>query len=195
MTRIYSVDNPPNGAIVDSKGRLRTKTTINSDQSDSAVDGNAFNLNSGNVILTDAVNTPIFYFKNEGEERNIIISRIFLYTSNSTGGTGPLNTNVVFNPTGGTLLTGTDLPIYNFNAGNGNQIDIISKVGVTGSTLTGGIIPIRNIYASAPVSTSITFDSIILPRGASMGFFVQPPAGNTSLIVQAGLNLFLGLTK
>lgn len=192
---IQGADNPGYSAHVDRQGRLETHSTSRSEETVAAIDEEAFNLNTDNttpLTLTSATETPLFYFKNVGEEKKIIISRLFLYTGASTGGSGPAFSRVVYNPTGGSLLTNTAINITNFNAGSGNEIDIDATVGGTGITVTGGTSHIRTLFPTVPITSIIQFDPpMVLPRGASMALLFTPPAGNTSLRIMAGINLYL----
>lgn len=191
MVMIQGANNPGNRAQVDEFGRVEAHAVSITESTDSAIRGETFNLNTGNITLTSDADTPLFYVKNDGEDRDIIVSRVFFTFLGSTGGTGDVNASVISNPTGGTVTTGSELDIFNFNFGSGNTISIDSNMGGTGATVTGGLTPIRFLFTGDTQRHLISFDSIILPRGASMVVMLEPPTGNTSMVVQAGLNMHL----
>lgn len=184
-------NNPKNTAHVDENGRLAAFAVSLSEQQKAAEIGENFNVNTGQVTLMDANETPLFYVKNNGESLPLKVSRIFSTFLTSTGGAGnPMALRVYSNITGGTILTATDLEIFNFNFGSGEVIDAIVKLGATGVTWSGGQMPIEMLFTSDDIRQLTQFDHIILPRGSSMLVTCVPPTGNTSLIVEAGCNLF-----
>lgn len=191
MVMIQGANNPGNRAEVDNFGRIEAHAVSTSEQTDRAVIGETFNLNTGNITLTDALDTPIFFIKNDGEDRDLIVTRLFFTFGASAGGSGVINATVVRGPTGGSILTDTALDIFNFNFGSGNTISVDVNIGATGSTVTGGSSPFRFLFTGDNQRHLIGFDSIVLPRGASMAITLQPPTGNTSMIIQSGLNLYL----
>ena len=74
-------------AKVDSDLRLYVNA-VQESQSESANEiGDAYNINTGKITLTDAVDTPVLYFKNN-EDRDYIIEAIALGLGPSTGGSG-----------------------------------------------------------------------------------------------------------
>lgn len=191
---IQGPNNPGNFAHVDDRGRLEVHAVGASEQSSSSNNGEAFNLNTKNITLTNATATPVFYLKNVGEERALIIPKIFFTTTTSVGGTGSVAAWIISNPTGGTIIsTDTLFNIYNFNFGSGNEIATEQRKGVTGSTVTGGEERISFLFPLSGRRDQIDFESIVLPRGSSMVFVVQPPTGNTSMTLQAGTNVYLNL--
>ena len=125
----------------------------------------------------------------------LVIPRIFVNALTSTGGSGPLNARIIYNITGGTILTsGTTLTPSNFNPGKGTPVQGTILKGGTGLTFSGGItesVP-QFVWNSVPVRELIGFDVITLERGTSALLTVTPPAGNTSMIVQCGCNFYRG---
>lgn len=190
-------NNPGNKAEVNNKGHLETQAVTISEQSDTALDGDAYNLNTGTFQLTSAASTAIFYLKNDSEERDMIISRIFVSFGVSTGGSGRIVASVMRGPTvGGILTSGVDNPPQNFNFGSSKVLSVTSKTGTTAlGDCTGGTMPIEFYFTSDNQRHLVGFESIILPRGASMCFSLTPPAGNTSMDIQAGANIYLAAAR
>ena len=190
---IEGANNPGNRANVNSVGHLNTDATTITQQSDKALGGDAYNLNTSTFTLTDANETALFYIKNDSEERDMIISRIFVAFGASTGGSGELEGKIMRNPTGGSVIaSGVDKAPENFNFGSSKVLAVTSKLGTTAlGACTGGVEPIEFFFTGDSQRHLIGFEAIILPRGAAMCFSLIPPAGNTSMKVQAGANIYL----
>lgn len=190
--QLNGVNGAQYGLHIDSQGRAEAHAVSTSEQSQAAIDGDAYNFNTSNLTLTDANETPIFYIKNDSEERDLIINRVFVTFGPSTGGSGVIAGKVKFNVTGGTITTaGTDKAPANFNAGSSKTLEITSKVGASTQTVTGGTDPIEFLFPAASSRHLVGFESVILPRGASMALTITPPAGNTSMLIQAGTNIYI----
>lgn len=189
---IEGANNPGSKAHVDSDGKLEAHSVSITEQSEAAEHGDTYNLNTGSIVLTDAVETPIFYLKNDSEEQDLLISRVFLALAASTGGSADLEAIIYYNITGGTILTsGADNPPANFNASSSKTLGVTSKLGATGLTHVGGTAPIRFLIPSDNSRTTVAFEAIVLPRGASMLLALVPQTGNTSMKIQAGANVYL----
>ncbi len=69
--------------------------------------GDAYNINSGVINLSDAVDTPVLYLKNTGDP-TINISAIAVGIGPTTGGSGGIpKITIIRNPTVGTIITST----------------------------------------------------------------------------------------
>ena len=186
-------NNPGNRAEVNAKGELHTHSTTAVEQSVVSIDGDAYNLNTRTFTLTSADETALFYLKNDSEDRDMVVSRIFVAFGVSTGGSGILEGKVMRSPTAGDITTaGVDNPPQNFNFGSSKVLAATSKTGTSAlGACTGGAEPIEFFFTGDNQRHLIGFEAIILPRGASMCFSLIPPAGNTSMQVQAGANIYL----
>lgn len=173
-------------------GSMKTTAVTVSEQSSKSITGDAYNINTGDITLTDAVETPLFYFKNDSEDNQIIVPRVFITFLGSTGGPGGfVKAKITKGITGGTILTAADLSSTNFNFGKSKTPKTVLKIGATGLTFTGGSVGPDFLFTSDSQRHLITFEAITLPLGASMTFSLTPPAGNTSLVVQAGANFYI----
>lgn len=181
-----------NKAIVGINGRLYTQSSTLSVQTQASLDGDCFNLNTDNLTLTNDTETPLYYIKNTNESRPLVITRLFFGFGNSTDGVGEIDCRVYSNITSGTILSNTELPLYSFNFGLSSQLNVDSRLGGTGVTFGGGVNPIKFLFPSDNSRPDVTVDSIVLPRGASVLVTCTPPTGNTSMVVQAGLNTYKG---
>ena len=174
-------------ARVNENNRLFTESTVRSEREEEALLGEAYIVGSGFVTLTGTSTSAVLYFKNN-EDFNLVISRFLIGVKKSSGGTENFITGIIYqNPT--SMVSGTTNPliINNVNFGSSNTVDVDSEIGQTGALLVGGsaylsiVAPTENLTSEAA--------STILPKGSSIGVFITPPAGNTSIDVSVGINL------
>jgi len=173
-----------NKARVSATNRLSVNSITESEEFAANELGDAYNINTGTITLTNDTDTPVLYIKNN-EDKDLIIQAIILGAKTSTGGssTDMIEITVVRNPTGGTIISGaSDVAINsNRNYGSQNSLDTLAYKGATGNTLTGGE---DHILAFAN-DTNRTFLGIneVLPKGATFGVRLKPQSGNTSTVV------------
>ena len=178
-------------AKVNSGQRLYTRSVSNTESQEANSDGDAYNINTGYITLTNDVETPVLYVKNN-EDENLMIDAIALGVSSSTGGdtTDITYATVIRNPTDGTIISGaTDVDIVgNRNYGSQNTPLVDAYKGATGSTMTDG-----DEHIILQLSTGRAFASIneIIPKGGSIGIKFKPLTSNTSVKVYAALVCFL----
>ena len=189
--QIEGANNPGNRAHVSDDGQLQALAVSITEQAQKSLKGDAYNINTGELTLTNDVETPLFYFRNETEDDAIVIPRVFLSFLVSTGGVGKVKACVKANVTGGTVISNTALPPTNFNFGSSKLPGASLTLGGTGITETGGTIGPEFLFTSDNQRATVAFEAIILPRGASMTLTFTPPAGNTSMIVEAGANFYI----
>jgi hypothetical protein len=175
-----------NKAKVNGNQRLYVNGVVIDENLQATKIGNSYNVNSGIITLTDAVDTPIMYLKNN-EEQSIHIDAIAVGIGPSTGGTGGIpKITVVRNPTAGTITTGSDVDINsNRNYGSSNTLTVDAKKGATGLTMTDGEDHII-FFQTSNGRLFATIDEL-LPKGQSIGIKFDPQASNTSQDVYAAI--------
>lgn len=191
MGEIVGANNPRNAVHVDDEGKIQARAVSISEQASKAIAGDTYNLNTGLITLTSDAETPIFHFKNDSEDKPMVVTRVFVTFLVSTGGTGEVIASMEKAVSGGTILTGTEVDPQNFNFGSSRSPGATFIIGATGLTFTGGIKVPEFLFTGDNQRHTIPFDAIILPRGASMTFTLTPPAGNTSMVVEAGANVYI----
>lgn len=168
-------------AGVDSKNRLRTRALTTTESENALKEGRAYNLNTGVLTLTDDVDTPVMYVKNnESSELHIKAIAVGLGASDGTAGE-PVKITIIRNPTAGTIISSpTNVDINsNRNYGSSDTFDADAYKGATGDTMTDGddhIIFFQN-------ESGRLFASIdeYLPKGTTIGIKIEAPSGNTSM--------------
>ncbi len=172
-----------NLAKVNANQRLYTRAVTQAEEVLANEAGRAFNLNTGIVTLTDSVDTPLIYIKNN-EDENLVISAVAIGIGPSTGGTTLTDmTTATFirNPTTGTVITDTptNVPINsNRNYGSARTLTADVFLGATGDTMTDGDDHIF-VFLGTSARAFIAINEI-LPKGSSFGIKINPLPGNSS---------------
>lgn len=154
--------------------------------------GDAYNINTGLITLTDAVDTPVLYIKNN-ENRNLIIKAEVFGLGTSTGGTATetVDITVVRNPTAGTTISNANNVDINSNRNYGSSNVLSADVykGATGETITDGD---DHLFIFSP-DFSRVFATIneIIPQGKSIAVKIQAPTSNTSMPVYVAAICYL----
>ena len=174
---------------VDANNRFHTSGVEITEEGQANRKGNAYNINTGVITLTDAADTPILYVKNN-DDLDLHISAIAVGVGPTTGGSGGIpKITVVRNPTTGTIIstTPTDVDIKsNRNYGaSGVATNVVAYKGATGDTTTDG----DDHIIFFQTSSGRLFATIeeILPKGSSIGVKFDPQASNTSQDVYCAL--------
>ena len=172
-------------AKVDSKKRLYTKSVSIGENLEATKTGDSFNINTGVITLTDSVDTPVAYLKNN-ETKSLHIVAIAIGLGPSTGGSGGIpKVTVIRNPTTGTIISSTPTAVdisSNRNYGSAKALDsVLAYKGATGDTMTDGDDHLI-IFQSAGSRLFATIDEL-LPTGSSIGVKVDPQPSNTSMDV------------
>jgi hypothetical protein len=182
MSIIQDGRGTKNNAKVDGEGRLHTEGVVQTFAEKVAFDGDAYNINTGNINLTSANTSGTLYMTNTGSE-NIVITAFF-YLLGNTNGTGDTLVQVFRNPTTGTLISsGTSFSAVNRNFGSAKNLAATILKGAEGKTVTDGDVIVESLFSGQGRQT-VTVGAIILVPGNSIAFTIKPPTGNTSMDVQ-----------
>lgn len=178
-------------AKIDSLNRLHTDSKSTNILEASALNGDAYNFNTGAMTLTTAGESAVGYFEYLDDQPFVIEELLFILGA-STGGSGDGTAKIYRNPTGGTIVTGA-VPIEiaaNRDFSSSKQPVANMYKGAEGNTITGG-----SLFASTTRSafgTVITFDGgpMVLRKGNTLAVSWTPPAGNTSQTVKVAATGF-----
>jgi len=149
--------------------------------------GDSYNINTGVITLTDAVQTPILYLKNNGD-KDLHITAIDVGIGPSTGGSGGIPVvTIIRDPTAGTIVSNAiDVDINsNRNFGSSKTLVVDAFKGATGNTMTDGTDHI--LIFQATNSRSLTPIDEVLDKGSSLGIKITPQTSNTSMDVYGAL--------
>ncbi len=167
-------------AGVDSENRLKTHAITEMSEVHANGKGDAYNLNTGIVTLTNALETSLFYLKNN-EDVDFVISAVVVGIWASDGDGLDMRATFIRNPTTGDIITNANAVAINSNRnyGSTNTLTADVYVGASGETKTNGGDHIL-IRVSEESRNFITINEII-PKGASFGVNILPPTSNTSM--------------
>ena len=178
-------------ARVNEDGQLSTFSQTVSNSLAASIKGDRYNI-SGElfVTLTDDAPTPVLYIQNnEPESVGWALTQLVVVAGASAGGTGEYSVSFHSNPTSGTIITGgIDALIVSQNLGSQKPLEATAKIGGTGDTIQGGI-SISRLIPVNPVVFDLPLDAVIMPPGTSIAIGVNPPLGNTSMIVDVSVGL------
>jgi len=178
---------------VTESNRLCTSSVTTSNIDAAACLGNRYNLNTGDITLTDANKTTTIYLKNN-EDNDLVISSFIYNLGNSTSGTGDGLVEILRNPTTGDIVTNANNVAINSNQhfGSSNTLSADVYLGATSeAAITDGSVSISTRLPSPAGRTLIVLGALILPKGASLAIDYTPPASNTSQICQFAISCFL----
>ena len=186
---------------VDVNNRLKTSGVHDHTTDHAAESGAKFNINSGDVTLTDANKTSMLYIKNN-EDSDLIITALIYNLGASTNGSGDVLVDVLRNPTAGDIITNaTDADVgggvmanYNFGSNKTLTADIYKGQTADG-VFTNGTLFLTTRSASNATRMYLVVGAITVPKGSSFGINYTPPAGNTSQIVQFAAATYLRTTE
>lgn len=156
-----------------------------------SLDSRMWSIASGDITLTSDSESACLYLRYTGSDKLLIQRLIYQYES-STGGSGDTLLNFYKNPTQGTIVSNaSDATVANRNFSGvsssllGNQFK-----GAQGNTFTDGTVIGTTRNGSGFYSNDLSSFPFVLEKGNSIGFGVQPPAGNTSQLVRVFLVVY-----
>ena len=172
---------------VSNANRLYAESVIRTEREEESLLGEAYIVGSGFVTLTGTSTSAVLYLKNN-EDSDLVITRFLIGVKKSSGGTENFITGIIYqNPT--SMVSGTTNPliINNVNFGSSNTINSDSEIGQQGALLAGGSAYLATVLPTENLTSEDA--ATILPKGSSIGVFITPPPGNTSINVSVGINL------
>jgi hypothetical protein len=187
MAVIESGAGVRNVAKVDSDLRLWTRAATESSEIIHTKNGYAYNVNTGDITVTNATKLTILYLKNTGT-KDIIITAVIYLTGNSTGGSATTDFlyTAILNPTAGDIITNANNVDVNTNrkAGSSNTLTANAYKGAVGETAVSGGTELFGTRLSGSGRTAVPI-SITLPQSQSIAVDFTAKTSNTNVIVQA----------
>lgn len=191
-------------ANVTPKGYLRT-VSVSENVKDHACDTGIeqkYNVNTGDITLTNDSKTSVLYIENESTLGDLVIEAFIYNLGNTAGGSGDVKIDILRNPVTGDIIDNANNVLVgggveaNQNFGSANSLTGKFYKGESGETvLSGGDI---TVTTRSPFSTGRLFiglGALILPRGTSVGIDYTPPSGNTSQTCQFAVSCYLSTSE
>jgi len=170
-------------AKVNSNNELRTRATIIEERLHAAIDNIYYELSTGIITLTDAVEKGIIYFINNGTFP-LIIDRVLVDTWTSTGAT---TLNGIMNYHRNPVVTG-GTPILPINS-NFQSTGIIPVGGLKSLTTMTGLNWTTGSIAQN--STVVLIEGrLVVPAGFSFGISYTAPVGNTHQDISMNVGIY-----
>lgn len=190
MGRMRDGKGTGRSAVLDDQGRQVTLSVTRSEIADAIDNGKGWNIGTGYLTLTTAFASDLLYLANTGED-NLIIDLYIVLTKTSTDGAGGrVDVEILRNPSGGTVVSDA-VPVtpVNMNFGLLTPPPALIYSGGEGKTLTGHTHTLRSKFTD---DSRLLLGIITeLPPGASVGVRVTPPTGNSSMDVEAVLEMYV----
>ena len=173
---------------VDAEFRAWVRSISQTEAHHATVDGRAFNLNTGQIVIT--ATTAVIYCKNN-EDEDLFIDAIAIGVGKPSGGNAVFLNNVeifvVRNPTAGTMVSANNNVDMNINMGFGSSetLDATVLKGATGETFTDGADGI--LIAQNGQGRTFAPLGMALKKGNSVGIRIQPNIDATNVEVYAAI--------
>jgi hypothetical protein len=189
MAVIESGGVTPYKLVVNSEGRGNIQSHQISNADAEAIAGNGYNINTGDITLTNATKITAIYLKNTGT-KDIIVTAFIYLTGNSTGGSATTDFlyTAIVNPTAGDIITNANDVDVNINRriGSSNTLTCQAYKGAQGETAVSGGSTLFGTRLSGSGRQSIPF-LVALPAQQSLAVDITPKTSNTNLIFQIAL--------
>jgi len=166
---------------VDANNRLHTQSVTTPQNDQANTKGNAYNINTGIITLTNDTATPVIYLKNN-EDLNYHLQFIAVALGPTTGGDSSMTQiKLIKNPTTGTIISGATAVdiISNRNFGSSGELNVDCYKGATNLTFTDGDDYL--LYFLQDDNRLFASTDTVIPNSKTVGVTIQPPAGNTSM--------------
>ncbi len=173
--------------------RVSSASVSQSDKDHAADTADKYNINTGDITLTDANETTVLYIKNN-EASDLVITTLIYNLGNTTSGTGDVKINVLRNPTTGDIVTNASAveAVSNQNFGSSKTLTADAYKGATAdAVITDGAVSISTRSASNTGRIVVSLGALVIPKGSSLAINYTPPSGNTSQICQFAAACFL----
>jgi hypothetical protein len=142
--------------------------------------GEAFNVTTDVVTLTNALENAVLYLANTNPTQNLHLQRL-AYGFGKATTTGDVIVRTYVNPTSGTLISaGTPISFQQRNLGSRFVAQASAfKMAAVGQTQVGGILISSRVFQDAGDAEILS--GFLIPAGSSLVITVQAPAANTSM--------------
>ena len=183
---------------IDKNLRGHNASVTEGEDDHACVFGQKYNINSGDITLTDSVKLTTLYIENTSNEGDLVVTALIYNLGTSTNGTGDNLVDVIRNPneTGAIQTsannvqagTGTEA---NQNFGETNKLSGKFLKGAQGETvLAGGAETILSRFNSVGRKI-VSLGAMHLPKGSSLSVNYTPPTSNSGQTVQFAIACYM----
>jgi hypothetical protein len=170
-----------------SGNRLFAHTITEGEQLHAAESGDAYNINTGTIGLTNSTASGVLYLANN-EDRDIIIEALAVGVGSAGTVTDVSTVTVIRNPTSVSFSTAVDMN-QNRNFGSSKTLTADAFKGAQGATVTGGD-SIVQFYTGAGTRLYAPID-LIIPKGNSVAVTIDTNTTSGTSNVYAALICYL----
>lgn len=157
-----------------------------------------YNINTGDITLTNDSKTTVLFIKNEATTGDLVIEAFIYNLGNTAGGSGDTKIDVIRNPTTGDIVTNANNVLVgagieaNQNFGSANSLIGKFYKGASGeAVVSDGDVTVTTRSASSTGRIFLSLGALVLPRGTSVALDYTPPSGNTSQTCQFAVSCYL----
>ena len=189
-----TLESGSTGVKAEVDGNKRLQAQVVDETSDLAHTrlGYGFNINTGDITVSNATKLTIIYVKNTGDNPLVFTAAIYL-TGNSTNGTAATDFlwTAIKNPTAGDIITNTNdcESISNRLFVSENTLQGVAYKGAVGETAVSGGSTFFSTRLASSGRTAIPI-WFVLPKGQSVAVDFTAKTSNTNCIVQCALPCF-----
>jgi len=180
------------GLRINKENRIFASSVTSTESDHNADKGNKYNMNTGDITVTNATETTVFYMRNDNDHP-VFITALIYNLGATTGGGGDVVIDVIKNPLTGDIIDNANAVEMNSNQNFGDTSVFTGGVykGATGETLVDGSKTISTRSASNTGRIFISLGAMILAKGSSMAINYTAPTGNTSQTIQVAASCFI----
>lgn len=172
---------------VDSNNQLHVFAVTETEQQQAAVEGNEYNINTGEIALTGTGDSSVLYFYNDEDTDFVVTALAFGISTRSATVTDSAKITLIRNPTGGDIISNATAVLAqsntNFGSSNTLRSTTLAYKGIDGGTITGGNDHAIFYQGDGRLYAALNIE---MPKGASVGVKVDL---NTS----GGANVYCAL--
>jgi len=192
MAIIESGGVASNKAIVDIDGRLYVQSHTETTGVAHARLGHAYNINTGDINVSNATKLTLLYLKNTGT-KDIVIEAFIYLTGNSTSGTATTDFlyTAMVNPTAGDIITNANDVATNTNRriGDSNLLTALAYKGAVGETAVSGGTDLFGTRLASSGRQAIPFTAV-LPKAQSVAVDFTAKTSNSACLVQVAISCY-----
>jgi hypothetical protein len=186
-----------NTVKIDANNRMQTAAITDPIQDWAAAQEVKYNLNTGDITITNTTKITAAYVKNT-EDDDLIITALIYNIGTSTNGTGDTVVDVIRNPTAGGIITNANDMLVgpgesaNQNFGSSRILSGLFYKGAQGETaVSGGATTITSRLGTGPTRAVVSLGAIVIPKNKAIAVDFTPPASNTSQTIQIAFACYL----